>query len=720
MAKRPLTQSKKAQKYRDFGISLDDVVRELRVQCEDATNFATAELEDEWTKAEKYYNGEVDLEEFDGRAKVVKTETRDAIRNLMPTIMRILMQARMPVQYIPSNVHHAQWVDQQGEFICQLFYRMGGYMELYQAIMEALKLKMGIMKTVWESDPRPKFERYTMLPFNQFKELVDDEQFEIDHFDENENDPSFYDIEGYRNHLNGCIRIEAVPNYEFFISRNVNSIEMALDRGVHGQKALITVSEALDMGLQYDDWISLDREDPEQSDHTSSSQERRGYNKDDSDVLASKDLGKHQFTLHEVYGRFDLDNTGRARTYRFYLGGSSYRYIHHEEVDDSPYALILPIPVPHTVYGHSIADLTIHEQDTSTSLLRATIDNAHAANGARIAADPTKTNFDDVMNHALNAPIRKRAGDTLQLIQIPFTGQGNLGLLQYLDSDIQNKVGVTKAAQGLDPDALQSTDKDAVLNTIATSQGQAELMVRNIVETGLIRLFRLVMRLAVRHMDPMQLMKTKGKVIPISLKNFDPDAAAVPNVGLGTATPQQQMMALNFVYGQQKEYMQQFGPNNPFTSMAQMYNTLEDLLEAQNLYNVERYFNIVTPEVEAEWARQQERRMEAMRREQQENAPMDPGKALFMAEQIKAQVKQGEMVANATIKQEELRLKAIEIETKDDRERDELVQNRVIELAKIKANNLNDDIEKEQDTNDSRQSISSKSGGSSSTSTRQS
>ena len=713
MAKRPTKQSKKAQKYRDFGISVEDATSELRNLCEDAVNFLTSELETEWAKAERYYNGEVDMAEVEGRAKVVKTETRDAIRNLMPTIMRILMQARMPVQYIPQNIQHAQWVEQQGEYITQLFYRNNGYMELYQAILEALKLKIGIMKATWEPDPTPKFERYTKIPFTSFRELVDDEQFEIDEFSECEDDAQLYDVSGYRNHLNGCIRTESVPNYEFFISRNVNSIEMALERGVHGQKAVITVAEAMDMGIQYDDWISLDREDPEQSDHTSSSQARRGYNKDDADSLSSQDLSKHQFTLIEVYARFDLENTGRPQTYRFFLGGSSYTYLHHEEVEDSPYALILPIPIPHTVYGHSISDLTMHEQDTSTSLLRATVDNAHAANGARIAADPTKTNFDDLMNHALNAPIRKRAGDTIQIIQVPFTGQGNLGLLQYLDADIQNKVGVTKAAQGLDPNAMQSTDKDAVLNTIHTSQGQAELMVRNIVETGLVRLFRLVLRLAVRHMDPMQLMKTKGKVIPINLTNFDPDAAAVPNVGLGTANPQQQFGALQFVYAEQQKYMSQFGPNNPFTSMSQMYNTLQDMLEAQNLYNIERYFSIVTPEVEKQWAKAQEKRTKLLEARRQEEQPMDPGKALFLAEQVKAQTKQGEIITNATLKQEELRLKAIEMETKDDLERDKLVQDRVVRLAEIQRDNLNAAVQQEQKGNDGDSTIHTSSSGSS-------
>lgn len=704
MAK-PKSHNKKSQKHRDFGISLEDATSELATYIEDAVDFVAAEQEGDWAKAERYYDGQVDLETVEGRARVVKTEVRDAVRNLMPSIMRILMQCRRPVNYIPTSITHAAWVEQQAEYITQLFYRNGGYLELYQAVLEALKLKIGVMKVTWEPDPRSKYVSYTGITYDMFSQLTDDDSFEMDEFESypsSETNPvELYDVSGYRVKKHGHMLIQAVPNYEFFISRNVNSIEMALDRGVHGQKALITVAEAQDMGLDYDDWASLDDEDPEQSDFSSSSTTRRGYNKNDDSAATSQDLSHHQFTLYEVYARYDLKGTGRAQTYRFYLGGSGFTYLGHEEVNDSPYSIITPIPIPHTVYGHSIPDLTINEQDTSTSLLRAVIDNAHAVNGARIAADPTKTNFDDLLNNALNSPIRKRAGDTLQVIQIPFTGQGTLGTLQYLDQDIQNKVGVTKAAQGLDPDAMQSTDKNAVMNTIMTAQGQAELMVRNIIETGLVRVFRLALRISSEHMDPQQIIKVKGKYIPVDLSNFDPEAAAEPNVGIGTSSPQQRISSLNFIYQEQQKYMQQFGPNNPFTSFAQMYNTLEDLLEAQSIHHVERYFNIVTPGVEKQWAQAEQKRKAQLMQQQQQQQPMDPSKAYLQIEKLKSDDRRYDMASKSTIEQEKLRLRAIELEANDDLERDKLTQDRVIKITELGQKELDAKIKREQQSSTS-------------------
>lgn len=687
------------------GIALTDAVAEVSDLIDEAIEFKVSFMEPDWATAERYYNGFTDLEEFEGRSNVTKTEVRDAIRNMLPSIMRILFHSRKPVGYKPSSVTHAMWVDQQAEYACDIFVKNNGYMTLYQAILEALKLKIGPIKTWWESNPEPEFFRYTAVPMTVVEQLIDDPLTEVSTFEQAETqlgEVEVYNVTGYRLYENGRIISEAVPNYEFFISQNCNSIEMALEQGVHGHQRIITVAQAMAMGLEYDSWLDLDFEDPETNNHQSSSQERRKYQKKEPNSVKSKDVLKHQFLLTEAYVKYDMEDEGHPQVYKFLLGGTNYTYLHHEQVDDSPYALVIPIPIQFTAYGHSVADLTITEQDTSTSILRATVDNAHAANNVKIAADPQKTNFEDLLNPAINAPIRKRSGDTLQTVQIPSTAQAMLGVLGYLDQDIQNKIGITKAAQGLDPDALQSTDKDAVLNTIMTAQGQTELMVRNIVETGLIRLFRILLKLTVRHQSPIQMMQVKGKVIPVDTRMFDVDAVAYPNVGLGTASPLQKQSALSFIYQEQKMAMKEYGPNNPFTSYAQMYNTLEDMLEANGIYNVERYFNIVTPGVEKQWAEAQEKAKQEMAKQQAENAPMDPSKAFMQVEQGKREVETLKAIGEQRDKERQRALQALIEAEKADLERDKMDQNRIMTLLELGQEQANAEIEAQQQSNDAK------------------
>ena len=682
------------------GLTLDQAVRELHVLVEDAESFIASELEDNWERAERYFDGMTDLEEFDGRSKVVKTEVRDAVRNTMPSIMRILFQGRKIVEYAPTSVQHAMWADQQGIYVRELFDQCGGYETAQTSIEEALKLKIGPQKVYWQENPRKTYQKYTNLQESYANALLDNEDFELEEATKDE-ERNLWTVTGWMHHPHGKIVYEAVPNYEFFISRNSPSIEHAIQHGVHGHARIVTVDEAMDMGLEYDDWISLNDDDPETTDHTSSSTARRGYHKDSPNDPSSVDVLRHEFLLTEAYFTCDLKDEGRPQLYRFFLGGSNHVLIDYEEVEDSPYAVIVPIPIPHTMYGFSYYDLLHMEQDTLTSLTRGAVDNVHAANGAKIGADPRLTDFDDLMNPALNAPVKKKPQENWSVIQIPYTGQGNLQLMQYLDMDTQSKVGVTKAAQGLDPDALQSTDKDAVLNTIMTSQGQIELLVRNIVQRGLIRVFKLMLNLAMRHMQGAQLTNIKGTYVPVPLDVFDADALAKPVVGIGTGSPEQKLQAYAWAYQQQDRYMEKYGPNNPFTSYSQMYNTIEDILETQGIHNTQRHFNVVTPQIEQQWARKQAEINAKMQEEAKANQPMDPSLAFLKKAELDSLDKRAQISADYNKHMDRLRFDTEKQLDDSDIRRDDQVQTRIIELAKINQQDQNQAIKGEQNANNS-------------------
>lgn len=674
-------------------MDLEDAVNELNERISNAVEFISTEYEPDWERAEKFYNGKTDLATVENRSNVVKTEVRDAIRNTLPSIMRVLLQTTKIVEYIPNNPANYEWVDQQSEYITQLFWQCDGYRQLHNAILDAAKRRYGILCAYFEKEPKNRYVKYTKVPYTLFEQLMDMPNVEIIDYEpvDDTQGVTLYDVSLYETFEHGKIIIESIPTEEFFIDERSTSIGDAIERGVHGQRRVVTVSEAEEMGLEYDDWESLDSEEPEESLHGGSSQQNRRYVV--SQDLQSKDPALHEFLLTQVYVSYDLKGTGKTQLYKFYLGGTNYTYIYHEEVEDSPYEIAQLNLRAHAFAGDSIADLTINEQNTSTSLLRAMLDNAHMSNNPRFAANPRRTEFSDLVNPALGAPIRHTGDQPIQTVAIPFTGQGLLPVMQYLDLDTQTKVGVTKAAQGLDPDALQSTDKDAVRNTIATSQGQVELMVRNLVETCLIPLFRKVLVLATRHFSPNQVMMTKGKVIPINLNVFNPNLAARPNVGIGTATTERKRAALGFVLQQQQAFIQQFGPNNPFTSYAKMYNTLEDMLEADGIYNIGRYFNIVTPEVEKRIAEgMQQQRQAAM-----ESQPPDPVSGMMEIERAKQQTKLYEVNKRSEIDKARMAQESVVDEAKLNLEKDKLIQERALKLLELEQKDEEARIKKEQD-----------------------
>ena len=682
-----------------FGVTREEAVDDLAQRVESAASFMTSEYSDVWEEAERYYAGGCDVPYDEGRSSIIKTVVRDTIRAMMPSIMRTLMHSRKPVEYVPSSIKQAAFVEQQGLWVVQEFFKNDGYMQLYSMILESLKMGGGPVKVVWEDNPVPEHIHVTAITAAeamQYMEQPDLVVTEVTPHEYQEDSPfegsELMDLKAVRYYENGRLRLEAFPMYEFFCERNGSS----LDDCVHGHRRLTTVADAIALGIDYDDWESIDAEDPEMNGAAGASRERRGYSKEGVDMSNPDPLGR-EILLTEAYCMYDLNGDGIPERYCFFLGGTSYTYLAHEEVEEFCIDVVRSDPTPFSIIGRSVVNLLKSSQDTITSLFRVVVDNGHIANNPRVAGDPTTADFSDIMNNAIGAPIKTRGPSTLQVFDIPFTAGGLLPVIDWLERDSEVRAGVTKAATGLDPDAMQSTDKNAVMNTIQMSQGQIELVVRNVIETALIPMFRKILRLSMRHMSPNQLMRYKGAVIPVDISNFNADLCAEPNVGLGTAAPQQKLQTLGFIYNEQKQYMAQFGLDNPFVSLGQVYNTIEDMVELGGLHNVGRYFNLVDKTSEKVIAAGLAKQAAEAAAQAAQSAPKDPSVAFMAVEKSKDSLKRLELLVKQRGDELDAQERALALAMEDDYKRDKMAQERVLEFAKLRQMGLSKAVKDEQD-----------------------
>jgi hypothetical protein len=390
-----------------------------------------------------------------------------------------------------------------------------------------------------------------------------------------------------------------------------------------------------------------------------------------------------RFLLTEAYVYADLNKSGSMQLYCLHLGGTNYELLGYYRETESPFDLIVHDINSFSPMGYSVSDTLSPSQDVITSVLRGMVDNVHASNNPRIAANTSQVNMDDLMNHSIGHPIRMKGNNAqVQVVSIPNQIQSALPMLTWLEQDAQNKVGVTKASQGLDPNAMQSTDKDAVRNTIQLGQGQVELAVRNIIETGIIPIFKKLLRLSIAHKDRLQIVHTRGKYVPVDLLMFNPNLYASPEVGLGTATQEMQLMGLQNTLQIQKEMMGMLGVNNPMVTLSNIYNTIEDIVKGYGLDNVGRYFNLVDPQVEAQFSQ-----MKAQEAAQaaKEAKPVDPGTAMIKIEEIKANTDKITKLVDARTDALRLKLAALEANADDDYRRDKMAQDMQVEKAKIAA-----------------------------------
>jgi hypothetical protein len=645
---------------------------------EDAVDFIESEISDERIKAQRYYDGEVDIGYEDGRSKVVATKVRDTIRAVKPSLMRIFLSSSKPVEYTPKGPEDVAAAEQATSYMHYEFNRQNGYRVLNDAFHDALVKKQGIVKAYWLMTPIAKIYTYSDLSDDEFTYLVaDDGVTVLEHSVEYiaTMDPMGMQVEApvhsvkiSREEESGELRVESVPPEEFFIDRNARNLE---DAYVVAHRTDMRVGDLIAMGYDPDVVSNLDSFDAGSEVTEAEVFARRGYAEDYSDEDA-QDPSMKNVTVTEAYMRIDADGTGIPVLHRITCGGTAYEMLDYEPADEIPFAKFEVDPEPHTFYGRSLAEIIIDDQDAATSILRGILDNVAMTNNPRIAVTEGAVNMDDVLNNEIGAVVRQRTPGAVQTLAVPFVAGQTLSALSYMDGLVETKTGVTRASMGLDPDAMQSTTKSAVTATVQAAAGQVEVMVRNLAD-GMKDLFGIMLRLMVKNVDEDQMMRLNGAFVPIDPRVWDTGMDVSINVGLGTGREEERAMAYREVLGLQRQVYAEYGPSNGVVSLVNIRNTLSDMMAASGIRNSDRYFQPITPEYEQQLMQQAQQAAQA----KSQQGPQDPQAMAFMqAEQMKAQTR-------AQTDAMKVQLDAQKAIMDDDRKRDEMYQDLVLKNAEL-------------------------------------
>jgi hypothetical protein len=640
-----------------------------------AVDFVESEISQDRIKAQRYYDGEVDLGYEDGRSKVVATKVRDTVRAVKPSLMRIFLSTAKPVEYVPHGPEDVAMAEQATEFMHHEFTRLNGYRVMNDAFQDALIKKQGIVKAYWMTYPEAEIYTYSDLSDDEYTYLVDDDEVTvIEHSTEMsvsidvqgmEVEMPVHTVKLSRQQEKGELCIESVPPEEFFVDRDARNLK---DAYLVAHRTEMRAGDLIAMGFDPDDVLNLDSLESGSEMTEAEVFERRGYDMDTSDN-DEQDPAMKNVTVTEAYMRIDVDGTGIPVLHKLTCGGSAYELLDFEPCDEIPFAKFEIDPEPHTFYGRSLAEIVMDDQDAATSVLRSILDNVAMTNNPRLGIVEGAVNIDDVLNNEIGAIVRMRQPGAVQELSVPFTAGQTLGALTYLDSLVETKTGVSRASMGLDPDAMQSTTKAAVQATVQSAAGQVEVMVRNLAD-GMRDLFGIMLRLMNKNVDEEQMMRMNGMFVPVDPRVWDSSFDVTINVGLGTGREEEKMMALTQALQMQTMVYQTYGPQNGLVSLTNIRNTLADQLAATGIRNADRYFAPITPEIEAQMLQMQQQAQEA------QGQPADPNAAFLQAEQMKAQVK---MQSD----QMKMQLDAQKAAADDDLKRDQMAQDLLVDAAKI-------------------------------------
>lgn len=650
----------------------DEVMSEEQLQgvisaeIYDAISFIDDDIGGNRALATEYYYGQPFGDEDEGRSQVVSMDVRDTVQGILPSLMRIFFGPERVVEFTPQGPEDVQNAEQATDYVDFIFKRDNpGFKILHSAFKDALVRKCGIVKYWWDESVEVKAESFSMLDEQSMMMLTENPDVEISAVREypvpgteptNEAEaimtppPMMYDVEIKRRIKTGKVKIEALPPEEFLIDRRAKSIDEAT---FVGHRTMKTVSDLVAMGYDYDEMVEV-AGNGNDFDNNQEYQARNPFA-----VISTANNGdpSSKSVLYiEGYLKVDFDGDGIAEMRRICTVGTGNKVLRNEIVDDRQFADFCPDPEPHTFFGMCPADVVMDIQRIKSNVQRGILDSLAQSIHPRTAVVEGQANIDDVLNTEVGAIIRMRAPGMVQPFTTPFVGQAAFPMLEYLDDIKQTRTGISKAAAGLDADALQSTTKAAVSATVNAAHQHIEMIARIFAETGLRKLFTGILKLVVENQDRARMVRLRNTFVPIDPRSWDSNMDVTVNVGVGDGTIEDRINILNQVAMRQEMLIEKTGPNNPVVTVPQYTNTLTKMLQLAGIKDSQNYFNQLPADFQMP----------------QPEAPKPT------PEEVLAQVQAQAIQADIQKKAAELDLERQKMIMSDDRERDRIEQDGIL------------------------------------------
>ena len=565
----------------------------------DALNHFDSEYSQERIRAMDFYMGEPLGNEVEGRSSVVSTEVADTVEAIMPNLMRVFTANDKYVRFNARTSEDVEKAEQVSDYVNYIInHDNEGYKTLYNWFKDALLFRLGVVKYYYEEQEEVDEEEYNDLSEDELAMLLANPDVEVIEQNETVTESyldeagelvplaSTYDLSVRVTKRSGKIKIVNVPPEEFLVNRRATSLE---DAYFVCHRTTMTVSDLVAMGY--------DREEVEA--HAGISDldvdEERTNRFQDTEAVTGTDAADptlREVVYYECIAKIDYDGDGIAERRRICAIGSNGSHIlHNEPFDHVPFAVVSPILMPHRLIGRSIYDMTEDLQVIKSTLLRQYLDSVYTSTLPRMGVVEGQVNIDDVLDGTAGGIIRMRQPGMVQ----PFSGSPVGGevrpLMDYLDEIKEQRTGMSKASQGLDANALQSTTASAISATVRGAQVKLESYARTMAETGMKSLFKGILHLVIKYDNKPRIVRLRNSFVPIDPREWTSEFDVVVQVGLGTADDEQKIAFLTQIAGKQEQILMQMGVNNPVVSMGQYVNTLRSIAEIGGFKDADQFFN---------------------------------------------------------------------------------------------------------------------------------
>jgi hypothetical protein len=524
------------------------------------------------------------------RSTYVSTDVRDAIQMMLPSLIRLFAASENVVNLTPRTQADVDIAQQQTHYINYVFWQDNpGFLVLYGAFKDALTVRTGYVKW-WTDDHREKKKKTFINLSQQQIQLLQSQDATAQIVHLGDLDPmmgTYQEVTFEYSVDKPLIKVMGVPPEEMRLDRYARTFSTSR---IVGHQRVVAIDELVAMGYPR-----------EQCANFLQSQDIQNFTME----AQLRNPGRYNSTrvgdgvlYGEWYIKIDADGDGVPELRYICTMGEDNEIVHDASANRVKFAVFGCDPISHTIVGDSIADYTTDIQRIKTNMMRGVLDSLAESINPKTVVNELVTNVDDALNDDLGAVIRTR-GDpraAVSFVTTPFAGQAAMPVIQMMNEVLQRRTGLSDAAKGLDPKALQSSTQIGVEAVINGQQERTELVARVLAETGFKDVFIGLYNEVAEAPNQRRTLRLNGNWTDVDTGTFDAAMGVEVNSTLGKGSDVTRMMTLQQIKNDQQMIMQQFGVTNPVCGIMEYLNTISDMLDIANIKNVGRYFKTPSPQ----------------------------------------------------------------------------------------------------------------------------
>lgn len=398
--------------------------------------------------------------------------------------------------------------------------------------------------------------------------------------DDEDDEPKFFGQVTYEITSEG-VAIEYVPFEEIMVEPTARTLK---DANYIGHRVRKTKQELLTLGFNPELVEELNSGSTDIESGVIANVRVNNLNPlDVSDVMSTGDGKADKLWLHENYLKTSLPS-GHLEILQIFTVNDQILEVNR--VNEFPFETFTPFPTPGSIWGESVFDITKDVQDLNTTLVRGMIDNIMNANFRRYEAIKGQYDRESLLNNRPGAVVEVMSQGAVTPFPFHQLPQGIDSLLGYINGKKEERTGVSKVGQGLDPNVFKNDNaQGTVAMVMSAAQNRLRMVARNIAQRGMTSLMGSIYNLVRQNGKKVINVETAKGMIALDPRKLPERNELIVSVAVGDGERKERAAALQslMMAMTQNPQMQQFiQPENSYYLATQMF-------ESMGVFDTENY-----------------------------------------------------------------------------------------------------------------------------------